>query len=236
MENRSRRWLVDFDPEHFKKKGEVGERSDSAQRFREAFRSNLWSGDSRSGPGSAPDQTARVAAAIPALCERLGVRRLLDVPCGDFSWMANVELRGISYVGGDVVPEIVERNQRECGSADREFHHLDLTGSDLPAADLILCRDCLVHLSNADIESALHNIARSDIRWLLTTTFPEEAENVDIVTGDWRPIDLTKPPFDLPPPVELVNEGCTEHEGAFADKSLGLWPVSDLVWTSKGAS
>ena len=32
---------------------------------------------------------------------------------------------------------------------------------------------------------------------VLTTTFPDEPENVDIVTGDWRPIDLTKPPFDL---------------------------------------
>jgi len=228
MENRNRRWLVDFDPEHFRKKGEVGERPDSVQRFQEAFDSNLWSGDSRSGPGSAPDQTARVAAEIPALCARLGARRLLDVPCGDFSWMAGVDLRGISYVGGDIVPEIVERNQRAFGSADREFLCLDLTKSDLPAADLVLSRDCFVHLSNADVQAALYNIARSDIQWLLTTTFPEEPENIDIVTGDWRPIDLTKPPFSLPPPAELINEGCTEHDGAFADKSLGLWLVEAL--------
>jgi len=60
-----------------------------------------------------------------------------------------------------------------------------------------------------------------------------EPTNLGIVTGDWRPIDLTKPPFDLPQPVELLNEGCTEQGGAFADKSLGLWPVSSLRGTAR---
>jgi hypothetical protein len=76
--------------------------------------------------------------------------------------------------------------------------------------------------------AALKNVARSDGRWFLTTTFPAERENVDIVTGDWRPIDLTKTPFDLPQPIELLNEGCTEQDGAFSDKSLGLWAVAAL--------
>lgn len=219
---------MDFDPEHFGSRSDPGEPVDRVRVFREAYRSNLWGGASRSGPGSDPGQTAAVAAAIPALCERLGVGRLLDVPCGDFSWMAGVDLSGVSYVGGDIVPEIVERNRRDHGGPDREFVQLDLTRSALPAADLLLCRDALVHLSLADIGAALSNIARSPIAWLLTTTFPAEPRNVDIVTGDWRPLDLTKPPFELPPPVELLNEGCTEQDGAFADKSLGLWAVASL--------
>lgn len=197
--------------------------------FLEAYRTHLWGGDSRSGSGSNADQTAGVAAAIPGLCERLGVSRLLDVPCGESPWMARVDLMDVSYVGGDIVPEIVERNCRDHAGAGREFLRLDITKDRLPAADLILCRDCLVHLSNADIRAALGNIAASEIRWVLTTTFPAEPDNVDIVTGDWRPIDLTKPPFDLPSPVELLNEGCTEHAGAFADKSLGLWTVPSVA-------
>jgi aminoglycoside 6'-N-acetyltransferase-1b len=201
---------------------------DPSSTFREVFRSNLWGADSRSGAGSGADQTSRIAAAIPALCRRLGVRRLLDIPCGDFSWMANVDLGGTSYVGADIVPDLLERNRALHARADREFLQLDLTKSPLPQADLILCRDCLVHLSNADVEAALANIVRSHIPWLLTTTFPGEPANVDIVTGDWRPIDLTKPPFNLPVPEELINEGCTEQGGAFADKSLGLWRVSAL--------
>ena len=229
MTKHGRRWLVNFDPEHFRKKSELGSRLDSVQVFREAFRSNLWGGDARSGPGSTPDQTAGIGAALPVLCERLSVRLLLDVPCGDFSWMAEVRLGNVSYIGGDLVPEIIEQNRRGHAGAERTFLQLDLTRSELPAADLLLCRDCLVHLSNAHIRAALVNVARSEIRWLLTTTFPAEPENVDIVTGDWRPIDLTKPPFDLPAPVELLNEGCTEQGAAFSDKSLGLWSVSSVA-------
>lgn len=105
---------------------------------------------------------------------------------------------------------------------------LDLTTSPLPAADLLLCRDALVHLSFADIGRALANLRRAAIPWLLTTTFPEEPSNEDIVTGDWRPLNLERAPFHFPPPARLLNEGCTEGDGRFADKSLGLWRVADL--------
>jgi SAM-dependent methyltransferase len=224
----NRRELVSFDAEHFRKEQLRGRVLDPLRTFQEAFRANLWGGDSRSGHGASLDQTAGIRAWIPTLCERLAVGRLLDVPCGDFSWMAEVDLRGASYVGGDLVPEIVERNREHYGRADRQFLELDLTRSVLPAADLLVCRDCLVHLSHAHVRAALANIVRSEISWLLTTTFPAEPGNVDIVTGDWRPIDLTKPPFELPEPVELMNEGCSEQDGAFSDKSLGLWPVAAL--------
>jgi len=228
MANPKRRWLVGFDPEHFRKRSESSAPLDALSAFREAFQSNLWGAASRSGPGSTPHQTAGIATSIPRLCAQLGVRRLLDIPCGDFSWMAKVDLSGVRYVGADILPEIVERNEREYGREGRAFVCLDLTKSELPEADLLLCRDCLVHLSHTDVAAALRNVARSEARWLLTTTFPEEPENVDIVVGDWRPIDLTKPPFDLPPPMEVLNEGCTEQGGQFADKSLGLWSVASL--------
>ena len=140
--------------------------------------------------------------------------------------MARVDLAGISYTGGDLLPELIEAN-RARGSA--HFEVLDLTVSPLPPADLLLCRDCLVHFSFADVARALANIARSPITWFLSTTFPAEATNRDIMTGDWRPINLERPPFNLPPPALLLSEGCTEAKGRFPDKSLGLWAVKDLA-------
>ena len=102
------------------------------------------------------------------------------------------------------------------------------TGSPLPSADLLLCRDCLVHLSFQDAGQALANIRRSTIGYLLTTTFPGEADNQDIVTGDWRPLNLERPPFSFPAPLDRIKEGCTEAGGRFGDKSLALWAVADL--------
>lgn len=105
---------------------------------------------------------------------------------------------------------------------------LDLTRDRLPTVDLVLCRDCLVHLSFAQAQQALANIAASGARYLLTTTFTGRSENADIPTGKWRALNLQRPPFNLPQPLELINERCTEKDGRYADKSLGLWPVADL--------
>lgn len=228
MQPGGRRGLVDFDPAFFASIAARGVAQDRQSTFRQAYQSNHWGSASRSGPGSSAAQTMTVAEALPALCRRLGVTRLLDLPCGDFSWMSTVSLDGIEYIGADIVTELVDANQSRFGNTSRRFLELDLVASPLPSADLLMCRDCLVHLSHADVRAALANIARSDIGWVLTTTFPDEPANVDITTGDWRPINLVLPPFNLPAPVELLNERCSEQGGAFADKSLALWRRKDL--------
>ena len=98
----------------------------------------------------------------------------------------------------------------------------------LPAADVVLCRDCLVHLSLANIARVLDNVRRSGAAFLLTTTFTDHDVNEDIDDGDWRVINLERPPFNLPPPMAVIVEGCIEGAGDYADKSLGLWRVEDL--------
>lgn len=218
-----RRTEVPFDPEHFGRRARAGERLDRTATFREILRTNHWAGESVSGKGSTDDQTRALRAALPPFLARLGVRTLLDVPCGDGDWIASLPLPGVRYIGGDLLPELVERNQARHAAPDRHYQTIDLLTTPLPAADLLLCRDCLVHLSYADIELALANIRRSPVTWLLTTTFPDERENRDITTGDWRPLNLERHPFNFPPPVALLVEECTEGDGVFRDKSLGLW-------------
>jgi SAM-dependent methyltransferase len=197
--------------------------------FDEIFRTNFWGGTtSVSGPGSELDQTAVIRDAIPPLLARHGIRSILDAPCGDFNWMQHVALPGIRYTGVDIVPALIARDQATYGSPERRFAVCDLVEGNLPKADLIFCRDCLVHLSYDETRRALDNFRRSGATWLLTTTFTQPRANHDIVTGDWRPIMLQQPPYGFPEPVELVNEGCTEFGGSYPDKSLGLWRLADL--------
>ncbi|MGH8131321.1 MAG: hypothetical protein ACRES3_10755 [Steroidobacteraceae bacterium] len=54
------------------------------------------------------------------------------------------------------------------------------------------------------------------------------ARNERIVAGEWRPLNLQPPPFGLPPPLRLINENCTEGNGAYRDKALGLWDLTTL--------
>jgi len=231
-----RRNLVGFDPDHFAKTAAGDGPPDALTAFRHAYHHNLWRGaETPSGAGSSVAQTTAIATALPGLCQRYDVGSLLDVPCGSFNWMARVNLPGVRYTGGDLVPEIVADAARRHGRRDRRFLVLDLTRSPLPPADLLLCRDCLVHLSYTDIAKAISNIQNSEIAYVLTTTFTAESGFRDIVTGDWRPINLEAPPFSLPRPVELLRERCTEQNGAFADKALGLWRVRDLPRLSANA-
>ncbi|HVX64969.1 MAG TPA: class I SAM-dependent methyltransferase [Bryobacteraceae bacterium] len=201
-----------------------------ARRFERIYETNLWgSPDSRSGLGSEFDATAHLRAALPALLRELGVRTLLDVPCGDCGWISRMEL-DCEYTGADIVPALIERNRVEYAATHPgwRFTRLDLTSDPLPRAGLVLSRDCLVHLSFQNILRALENLKASGSEWLLTTTFTDHDENQDIADGDWRPLNLQQAPFHLPAPQALIIEGCTEAEGSYADKALGLWRIADL--------
>jgi hypothetical protein len=200
--------------------------------FTEIWRSNLWGAEqSRSGLGSEPQATSQLSTALPSLLRGFGVRTLLDLPCGDFRWLAQTELDLDTYVGADIVGEIVELNTARYATADGRvsFRRLDLLTDPLPAMDAVLCRDCLVHLSFANIERALVNLIASGSRWLIATTFTDHDHNRDIVDGDWRLLNMQAPPFNLPPPAALLNEGCREAHGTYDDKSLGIWRISDLA-------
>lgn len=201
-----------------------------AETFDYIWRNNVWGAEeSRSGLGSGLDGTALLRAAIPALLRDLKAGSLLDLPCGDYGWMHRADLGDVAYTGGDIVADLVAKNILRYGETPRRrFQTLDLTRDALPRADVVLCRDCLVHLSADSIARAFANLRRSGSTWLLTTTFLELQANRAIVDGDWRPLNLERPPFSLPAPAHVIIEGCTEEGGAYRDKALGLWRIADL--------
>jgi SAM-dependent methyltransferase len=203
-------------------------RQSAEQVFRDIYHKHGWSSrQSVSGPGSDLAQTETLRTALPSLIAELGCRSMLDIPCGDFLWMSQTPIE-LDYTGADIVEELVAQNRQVHARAGRRFVKLNLLADPLPKVDLVLCRDCLVHFSFADVFRALANIRSSGATYLLTTTFNSQRGNVDIPTGAWRPINLELPPFNLPRPTRLINEQCTQDDGRFADKCLGLWPVAEL--------
>jgi len=206
----------------------VKARRPSSEVFQEIYSRNAWHGaESLSGPGSDSGQTRLIEERLPRLWEQYGVRSLVDVPCGDFRWMKRVVSHLSEYVGLDLVAELIAQNA-QYEAPHISFVHADITSSAMPRADMILCRDCLVHLPNRHIQLAIENFKRSGSTYLLTTTFPLHEHNEDIVIGDWRTLNLQRPPFSFPAPLELINEGCTEWNGDYTDKSLALWRIADL--------
>jgi hypothetical protein len=195
------------------------------ERFTRIYESNHWGdAESVSGEGSSLAYTRGLRAALPGLFERHAVRRLLDAPCGDFNWMQHVlREHPLDYVGGDIVGSLARRLQEQHGQPRRRFMQIDITRGPLPGADLWLCRDCLFHLSYADIARALQVFLASDIPYLLTTTHLNQDGrflNTDIRTGDFRRIDLFAAPFHFPPDVLATIDDWCEPE---PPRRMCLW-------------
>ena len=190
---------------------------------------NAWGDrESVSGPGSTRERAATFLPELIALVRQLRFATLLDAPCGDFNWAEPLADAVRQYVGVDVVPDLVAANRSRWSSPNRSFLCRDLVRQRLPSADLVLCRDALVHLGNDDALAALANMRRTGAGHVILTTFVGDRSNADIANGEWRPLNMQRPPFSLPPPVALVDEHCHHTGGIYADKRLGLWRADAL--------
>ena len=197
--------------------------------FSDIYRQNGWScPESVSGGGSTLEYTQAIRQELPLLVGTLGVRSFLDLPCGDFHWMSRVQLGVQTYLGADIVEELITANNAQYSSASRRFIVLNILENPIPKVDLIFCRDCLVHLSFHHIRQALAKFKASGSTYLATTTFTRQDANIDIPTGGHHAINLQLAPFHLPQPLRLINERSTEMNGQYPDKSLGVWRLTDL--------
>lgn len=198
-------------------------------KFTNVYQKNLFKGkESRSGEGSNMIQTAIIRKEIPILIKELKIKSLIDAPCGDFFWMREVELPVERYIGIEIVKELVEKNQNKFGNKQIIFTELNIIKDVMPMADMILCRDCLVHLSFKQGIQVINNFKKSGSKYLLITTFVNRISNNDLGNGFWRTINIEKPPFNFPHPIKIINEKCTEHNGEYSDKSLGLFLLKDI--------
>jgi hypothetical protein len=197
--------------------------------FTAIYATKAWGDcESASGPGSTRERASTFLPQLIELVMRLRVATLLDAPCGDFNWAEPLANSVARYIGVDIVPAVIADNRTRLSAANHRFLCRDFISQRLPSADLVLCRDGLVHLSHAHALAALGNFRRCGAQHLILTTFIGDRSNPDIATGEWRPLNMQQPPFSFPPPIELVDECCHHTGGIYADKRLGLWRVEDL--------
>ncbi|QZH74933.1 MAG: class I SAM-dependent methyltransferase [Erythrobacter sp.] len=198
------------------------------ERFTDHFKSGWWfaNGESVSGAGSTLDATTEIRAELPGFLTKYEVDVFLDAPCGDWNWMKEVELpQGVHYIGADIVPELIEEVRAKFASDRIEFRHVDITSDPLPSAKMMMCRDALFHLSNADIWRFVDNFLASDIEYLLTTNMPQVEANRDIVTGKHRPLNLGAAPFNFGPPTDSF----ADFHAPRREKYMALWTRAQLA-------
>ena len=109
---------------------------------------------------------------------------MVDGGCGDFSIGSRLASKFDEYLALDVSSRIVEINKSRyadlCASGRVTFGFMDMTSTTFPPTDLVLIRQVLQHLTNAQIQKILNNIEASQWRRVLIT------EQVFNLTSDLR--------------------------------------------------
>ncbi len=190
---------------------------DLKEEFTKIYRTNRWqSNESRSGKGSELAQTKTIVNKIPTLIKTWEIKSMLDIPCGDFNYMKEIDL-ACDYIGADIVEPLIEQNR--ITYKDIDFRCLNVISDTLPTVDLVLVRDCFVHLSNHDVSTAIANIKRAGAKYLLVTSFPNTRVNLDLRKAGWRKLNMSAEPFNLHASATINEDFFKDHN---SDKSLIL--------------
>jgi len=195
------------------------------KKFTEKYINNSWKGkESKSGPGSSLLVNKPLLEKIENFVKENNIKSIVDLGCGDFNWMKNFDFNLIdSYKGIDIVKQLIKDNNSKYSNNKIKFIQSSIIDCDIPPSDMIICKDVLFHLSFDHTNKVLGNIKKSNTKFLVSTTF-YDFENVDIITGNWRPINLETTPFSLKKPMVLWKNIENKTVG-WISKSIGVWDL-----------
>lgn len=232
--------------------------SNSARVFQNIYVNGLWSSKSRSnlheitprrfynygdpvgsskrqslsgGGSNVGNATKHSIEFLSSVIAEYGITSMLDIPCGDVNWQFEAwEVDSLqTYVGADIVPELIDLNQR------RFVHHLnkhfvawDFAKCSLPTLpaddaftnsshrsfrgtvsdqvhsrqpfDLVHARDVFQHMPLDRAAQAAKHIKASGCRFAIVTTWPNST-NKRISEGSYYANNMEVHPFYYPKPI-----------------------------------
>mmetsp|Transcript_6662 Transcript_6662/g.15263 ORF Transcript_6662/g.15263 Transcript_6662/m.15263 type:complete len:233 (+) Transcript_6662:408-1106(+) len=187
-----------------------------------------------SGPGSSMRSTIGIRAVLPALIDLLKIKTIVDLPCGDFTYMRSIikpegssfRKQNTSYVGLDISPSLVKALSTLFGEPNKiAFMTFDMSRQILWPADLVVVRDVLFHFDMERGLDVLRNIQKSGSKFLLSTYFPGKTNspkgfNKGRGFQSFHHINLEAPPYNLSKPLLAIG---FDGERANPPRVMGLW-------------
>ena len=185
--------------------------------FSDIYKDGGWgcdeNGISISGHGSTPNKVQEYLNCLNSFLDKYRIKTIVDIGCGDFNLGKHLQLADRNYIGIDVAKSMIQRNQKLYNAKNISFLSGDAITMPIPPADLVICKDVLSHLSIKNVMKLLNKL---NIYKYCIITNDISLENCDtevnseIQNGHWRPLDLTKAPFNLSvTPILVMRSG--EH-------------------------
>ena len=176
--------------------------------FNRIYAERTWGTDSTgkygtSGGGSTLEITREYRSYIEDFMKKHAVKSVIDAGCGDWSFSSAMDWGDASYLGVDIASDVVEAVRKKHEKGKIKFQVGDIT-EDLPAADLLISKDVLQHLSNELMHKFIkNNLRKGKYKWVILTNDRSSGENQDISNGEYRMIDLAAPPFEVKGLIDL---------------------------------
>ncbi|HEY5927252.1 MAG TPA: methyltransferase [Kofleriaceae bacterium] len=172
--------------------------------FSQIYQAATWSkndaGTGNSGTGSTARATTEYRALLQRVLAERGIRSVVDAGCGDWEFSQLVDWTGVDYKGYDIVEAVVAEDTKRFAKPGIQFFVGNIVTDKLPAADLLISKHVLQHLPDNDVIAFLKKLP--DYKYALITNGVEPSSKsarhaIDIEPGGYRPLDITKPPFNI---------------------------------------
>lgn len=184
----------------------------------------IYSDNFKSNTNQQMNANKNIIEKLPDLLKKYNIKSILDAPCGDYSWMQNVNRDDIKYEGIDIISEVIDKNNKNFKNENTSFSLMDITSSKIPKADLIICRNCLEYLSYENIKKIIENFKNSGSKYLLVTNYSWTIDNYNTEEGNFRTLNLCQKPFNLPKPIEKISDTYENNP----DKYLYLYNLENI--------
>ena len=174
--------------------------------FTNIYSNGLWNNSRsdipRSGPGSSLVNTIKFREFFDTFCEADGIESVLDIGCGDLTWMPLTKtFQTKKYTGIDIVKSLVHLHS--VTYPQHTFLCLDAVSQEIPSADVICIRDVLFHLSIEDIQILLGKLK---CKYLFVTSCRNHVNNNSFDRYHYHTINLTKLPFNMTNYIKSIYE------------------------------
>jgi len=173
--------------------------------FDDIYRSATWGtndhGAGNSGTGSTMKSTAVYRVVLQQFLADNDIHSVVDAGCGDWEFSRSIDWTGVDYKGIDIVASVVAQDKQRYEAPNVHFAVGNIVEDDLPEADLLISKHVLQHLPHADVKKFVEKQLPKYKHVLLTNGVDPDTmsatNSTDIKPGEYRSLDITKPPFNV---------------------------------------